>query len=354
MLNGCCLLPGAEFYIAIDNKGNWPNLTLLPNGDIVAAVYNHPSHGFGCGDVECWMSFDGGRTWTYRSTVSDHSRDPEVVRMNHAVGMNANGELVALVSGWSNGRMAPTLPVQVCISTNNGLTWKRHEIDSHLMPFGDLVLCADGILAAAMHDDFEKSSYILRSTDGGRTWPDRRLLEKPGDETALLRCRDGRWLAAMRTWPKGPDPYLPSDEGLQLFTSADEGQTWGNRRTVSLSGQAPAHLLELSDGKILLTYGSRIPGLFGAVARVSKDGGDSWSPPCTLVSIPGMSDCGYPSSVELEDGTIVTAYYFGPKLTPVMHPCAPPWHQRYHMGVGRWRLELLDRVIEDSISRSAT
>jgi hypothetical protein len=43
---------------------------------------------------------------------------------------------------------------------------------------------------------------------------------------------------------------------------------------------------------------------------------------------PGGTDGGYPSSVQLKDGTIVTAYY-----------CQRiPMHQRYHMGVVRWRV----------------
>jgi hypothetical protein len=41
------------------------------------------------------------------------------------------------------------------------------------------------------------------------------------------------------------------------------------------------------------------------------------------------TDGGYPSTVLLADGTFVTAYY-----------CRGiPAHQRYHMGVVRWRLK---------------
>lgn len=42
-LNGCQLLHGAQFDVGIDNKGLWPK---LPNGEIAAAIYNHPSHGY--------------------------------------------------------------------------------------------------------------------------------------------------------------------------------------------------------------------------------------------------------------------------------------------------------------------
>ena len=40
-------------------------------------------------------------------------------------------------------------------------------------------------------------------------------------------------------------------------------------------------------------------------------------------------DGGYPSTVELPDGTLVTAYYSN----------GIAQHRRYHMGVLRWRLK---------------
>lgn len=43
-------------YIAIDNVCAWPNLTLLPDGVIIAAIYNQPCHGTWEGDLECWSS----------------------------------------------------------------------------------------------------------------------------------------------------------------------------------------------------------------------------------------------------------------------------------------------------------
>lgn len=49
-------------YIAIDNVCAWPNLTLMRDGSIVAAVFNQPCHGFWEGDVECWGSEDPGRS----------------------------------------------------------------------------------------------------------------------------------------------------------------------------------------------------------------------------------------------------------------------------------------------------
>ena len=57
-----------------------------------------------------------------------------------------------------------------------------------------------------------------------------------------------------------------------------------------------------------MTYGYRRPP-FGNQARVSKDNGDTWSGAMTLSDDGEGSDLGYPSTVELEDGTLVTVWY---------------------------------------------
>jgi len=331
MLNGCYLRDGAEFYIAINNKGLWPNLTMLPSGEIGAVVYNQPSHGGGEGDVELWVSGDGGTLWELRSVVSDHSEDPKGVRLNHAAGLNANGDLVVLVNGfeaWSPDVGRASLPVQVCISSDDGETWQRQITDIQRSPFGDIVCTPDGTLVSALHGSY--GVMLFASEDNGQTWNEWQQL--PGDhcEVALLRCSNGRWLAAMRP---GPRP------GLQLTTSEDEGETWSTPRMISLSAQYPGHLLELHDGRILLTCGNRIPGQYGVMVELSDDYGESWSRPESLISVFKQVDCGYPSSVQLEDGMIVSAYYMGNKGVPGYHDV--PWHHHYHMGVVRWHIGLI-------------
>jgi hypothetical protein len=116
---------------------------------------------------------------------------------------------------------------------------------------------------------------------------------------------------------------------------------------LSLPGQHPGHFLQLEDGRILLCYGSRITGMYGVCARVSEDEGKTWSRPKILVSAPGPMDSGYPSSVQLDDGTIVTAYYAGPRASQWARkysPYAMPWHQRYHMAICRWQAKEFEFV----------
>ena len=69
-----------ERYVAVDNVCAWPNLTLLKDGTIVAAIFNHPSHGLAEGDVECWASIDGGRIWKLRGVPAPH--EPGTNRMS--------------------------------------------------------------------------------------------------------------------------------------------------------------------------------------------------------------------------------------------------------------------------------
>ena len=60
-------------------------------------------------------------------------------------------------------------------------------------------------------------------------------------------------------------------------------------------------------------------------ARLSADEGATWSAPLRLVSYVD-ADSGYPSSAQLPDGTVVTAYYHGLKAGD----------PSYHMGVAIW------------------
>lgn len=340
-LHGVHLMPGVEFSVAVDGKGNWPHLLLLPNDEILAVFYNHPSHGFGRGDVELWASEDGGRTWRFRSQVSDHGDDPGHCRMNHAVGRTAAGRVVVLVSGWSEGRRLPILPAQVCVSCDDGRTWSRHQLANNDIPFGSIVLTPDGSLTCGMYSAAPRAACRLHvSRDDGRSWTAEGTLgaDEMTSETALLRRRDGTWLAAARS---------ATASRLCLYSSTDDGRTWRGPRRAPLPG-FPGDLLELADGRILLLAEQRDsdPPCSGITACLSSDRGETWSPYATLISVPWNSDHGYPSSVQLSEGTIVTAYYWGGRAgegqyggrTDLPDNRGLPWHTRYHMGVMRWRI----------------
>ena len=330
-----------ERTIAIDSVCAWPNLTLMPDGAIAAVIFNQPTHGKWEGDVECWASEDDGRTWQRRGTAARH--EPGTNRMNVAAGLAQDRALVVVASGWSK-RPPPGRPVEskgaeilepwVCRSGDGGRTWSvakgvaAHPEQAHwLVPFGSIVALPDGALGATFYGSVRRAdragsaAFLYASEDDGRTWAPRSVISPDNaTEAALLVLDGGRMLAAVRT---------EGDEHLELFVSGDGGATWRRRGPLSRARQIPAHLLRLADGRILLAYGLRNAGCHGVAARLSADGGESWTPPRVLWSERDTMDCGYPASVQTKDGTIVTAYYAS----------ATPAHQRYHMGVIRWRAD---------------
>ncbi len=320
--------------VAIDNVCAWPNITKLPDGSLVAIVFNQANHGFTEGDVECWASADG-RFWKYLSTVTQHA--PATVRMNHGVGLNAEGHLVVLCSGWDN--IAPrrnptsqTLPTVGAISRDGGKSWEQLGVVmpaveglSWHVPFGDIQLAANGDLVAGNYA-FKRprtgNIYVARSQDGGRSWNTFTPIAKDRHvEAALLHLGKGRWLAASRRFE-----HLD----LEIFASDDDALTWHSVNILDVKPVSAAHLLKLSDGRILLTYGNRTPGDWGIDARTSSDGGRTWSIPQRLAVLEAP-DCGYPEAVEFPGGRLMVAYYCDGIAT----------HQRYHMGVVNLTLDEL-------------
>jgi hypothetical protein len=63
-----------------------------------------------------------------------------------------------------------------------------------------------------------------------------------------------------------------------------------------------------------MTYGHR-RAPFGNQARISKDHGATWSEPVILSGDGKGGDLGYPSTVELADGTLLTIWYESMKET---------------------------------------
>jgi len=333
-----------ERYVAVDKVCAWPNLTQFPNGEIIATIFNQPCHGRWEGDVECWASANG-RFWEKRGVPAPH--EPATNRMNVSAGLAANGDMIVLAAGWSNRPPLPDpLPIfphdayepppgpafgkgqslspWVCRSSDAGRTWTHSDAVSepegtdYFIPFGDIMPGADGLLGTTCYAP--DRVWFVTSEDDGRTWSKRYLISEGFNETDVLHLGDGHWIAVGRS---------VAADGMGLLRSRDNGETWALDGLVTLACQHPGHLLRLADGRILLSFGVRNTGLHGVAARLSDDEGATWSPPHFLVTYDQHADGGYPSSAQLADGTIVTAYY----ASNTEH------HQRYHMGVVRWQPE---------------
>lgn len=99
-----------------------------------------------------------------------------------------------------------------------------------------------------------------------------------------------------------------------LFTvyqsvSTDAGHSFSPPRPLlSDRGGSPPHLLYHSSGTLISVYGYREKP-YGIRAMFSRDGGDSWDTDNVILDSEPSADLGYPCSVELEDGSILTVLY---------------------------------------------
>lgn len=122
------------------------------------------------------------------------------------------------------------------------------------------------------------------------------------NEPYLLELPDGKLICHIRA------------ENDKVFTtcqsvSYDKGRTWTKpERLLEEDGGAPPHLIHLKSGIIISTYGRRKQP-YGIMAMISTDGGESWEKDIRLYENTGSDDLGYPTTIELDDGTLLTVFY---------------------------------------------
>jgi hypothetical protein len=115
---------------------------------------------------------------------------------------------------------------------------------------------------------------------------------------------------------------------IEAWLSTDNGASWKsvNRPapdTGRKSGNPPS-LIKLRDGRLSLIYGRRAEP-FGMHARLSRDGGETWSEEIHLRADATAWDLGYPRSVQRKDGKIVAAYYYTDAAGPERYIASTIW-----------------------------
>lgn len=158
--------------------------------------------------------------------------------------------------------------------------------------------------------DYSVDAYVM-DKDGG--------MEKIGevppvyvDGVKLKSCEpythqldDGKLVCLIRVEPE-----------FTLFqsVSCDLGKTWSvPSRVLPLHGGAPAYILRHSSGVLIATYGYRNMhddnSPYGIKVLLSYDNAESWEDAGYIYSNKVSYDLGYPTSVELSDGSIATVFY---------------------------------------------
>lgn len=319
----------------------WPTLTRRSNGELlVVCSGGRESHVCPFGHVELMRSHDDGATWTWPRVLLDggiDDRDAGIVETARGTLLVTTFTSLAYVptleraaaasstakDAWPAERLAKwqaahqrlseeqrqaELGVWMIRSTDGGVTWSaRYDclVDS---PHGPIQL-SDGRLLYAGKDLWRSGRVgVCESSDDGASW--QWLAEIPprdGDDPAnyhelhAVETADGRIVAHIRNHNSANERETLQSE------STDGGATWSVPHPIGVWG-LPSHLLRLDDGRLLMSYGYRRKP-YGNQARVSSDGGRSWSEPLTISDDGVGGDLGYPSTVQLGDGSLLTVWY---------------------------------------------
>jgi hypothetical protein len=334
--------PDAHYY------HGWPTLTRRANGQLVVVCSGgRDTHICPFGRVDLLVSNDDGANWSWPRTILDSDmddRDAGILETKRGTLLATTFTSLAYEPAlariekaepekfrrWNAAHRRLTaeerkadLNQWMIRSTDGGRTWSPRYQSIVNSPHGPIQL-RDGRLLYAGKELWTGAHRIgvCASQDDGATW--QWVAEIPvraGDQASeyhelhAVECADGRLVAHIRNENKTDD-----NETLQS-ESTDGGKTWSvPHRLRVVDGSegvwgTPSHLLRLRDGRLLMSYGYR-RAPFGNQARVSADEGATWSAPMTISADGACGDLGYPSNVELDDGSFLTVWYERTKDSP--------------------------------------
>lgn len=243
----CCMPHDRNGYFG------WPSITRMDDGTLIAAAsgfrYRHICP---WGATTLFFSRDDGETW------SEPHRAP--VNAPHGPILMKNGSLLYLGKQFSGDPTQKWGDIVAAVSIDYGVTWK--EIGTVPVPEGRSV--------GQMH------------------------------EAHVCEMPDGRLIGVIRMEDVGPGTTWQTE-------STDGGRTWSIPQLMPVSS-VPAHLVRHSSGVLICTYGYRHQP-WGQHVIFSKDDGKTWIHDMPLRDDGPDGDLGYPATVELGDGSLLTVYY---------------------------------------------
>lgn len=337
------VLPGAEPITVFKQEGVYapfPALRATPDLGVLYASFAKKTQATHYETLDatrgCMESRDGGRTWAEVPALPDGLIGPRPGEVFTA----ADGARLRIRQNWRKyypperraefegryrietpgthkpGWFAVNSGGRVERSEDGGKTWQSNpipELDTYSScssPWSYLQLRDGRVLRAFVVVSNAKDSgdVHVAITADGRTAEVHRVMGDDEEklrfteETLVHETTDGViWLL---TRVEGGDDHM------RQAVSRDGGRTWTAARS-GIKGHPPSGLVGLADGRLVLTYGYRHPP-YGVRAVVSTDEGLTWDAanPFTLRNDGAGYDLGYPTSLQLPDGTILTLYYF--------------------------------------------
>ena len=345
----------------------WPSVGRLGDGTLAAVSSGlRNSHVDPYGRTVFFLSRDDGRTWSSPRVINDSPLDD---RDAGVVGLDGRRLLVSWFTSdtrkyaatakergatgtsrlyepglrWSDDAVVSRfIGSWVMASDDGGETWDRPIRVPLTTPHGPIRLKSGELLyfgkeyGEGMKEFSDGTGRIraMRSADGGENWTDLGVVPLPEGTTEqhysephVVELTAGKLIGHIRFQFADNDLAKSGLVSFSIFQSesTDGGLTWSMATPLGFHG-SPPHLLWHSSGVLVCVYGHRLSP-YGERAALSHDEGQTWERFVLRDDAPD-GDLGYPSSIELSDGSFFTLYYQKPALAE--EKCA--------LLYSRWRL----------------
>ena len=335
----------------------WPTICRGDGDTIYVVASLRAGHVDPYGVTVLYTSHDNGASWTGPTVINDtpvDDRDTGIVYLGNGklvVSFFTIGAEAFMEGGAYEAQMWPNLSYLqgnkkreqwaqmlaqdpdnpllkskswLIVSDDYGQTWSDPIAAPVTSPHGP-TLTNDGALIYV--GGGPSGPEVHHSKDGGRTWTycatvpvDLRDINTEGknylcSEPYGIQLRDGSFVVGIRV-----EDHNANDVTLCTYISySKDGYNFSKAVRIDDMMGSTVHFLELSNGALVMSYqyrGSAFDDLkedtCGIRARVSYDGGQTWDDIINITELPvdaPYGDFGYPATIELDDGALMTVYY---------------------------------------------
>ena len=317
-----------------DSKHNyfgWPTVARLQNGKIaVVASGFRLRHVCPFGKTVICYSEDEGKTFTYPAPVIDTPLDDRdggivaygeknviVTSFNNTAEFQRNSTddpyCLAYIDTITKQDEEKYLGASFRISRDCGVTFGEIRKVPVTIPHGPLAMDDGSLLWIGRPHDHRNTKDCIKTykenADGEfELIGEIENIVNAKGETAVscephsILLKDGSILTHMRVQLAGFFTIFQSK-------SSDGGKTWTKpRQLLSDFAGAPPHLFRHSSGLLICSYCQRTEPFIVKV-MFSKDEGETWDVGHDIYVNGISADMGYPSTMELDDGSLFTVFY---------------------------------------------
>jgi sialidase-1 len=352
-----CRLPAGERR----SYFGWPTVARMDDGTLLVASSGlREEHVCHMGKTVLNVSRDDGRTWSEPRVIQDSmidDRDAGIIslggqkllvawfrldtRRGEGISAAQRASWAEALKSWTDEEVSRLVGSWVMLSDDAGATWGDPLRAPVSAPHGPVRL-RDGDLLyfgkrmQTFEDLFSGPIDAARSSDGGRTWTvvgsvpvAPKTVQANYHEPHAVELPSGRLLGAIRIEDDSSSKTVAGSAiphfSIMLTESDDGGATWSEPRSLGFHG-SPPHLLRHSSGALVMSYGYREKP-YGQRVAISRDDGRTWDHDFVVRDDGPDGDLGYPSTVELADGSLLTVCY---QRAAAAEKCSLLW--------SRWKL----------------